>query len=198
MRTSALTFTVTLRHIGITRPILVLRVRDQDFYAFAPDSKSSGLNRHMSYHASGERHFVSRHRNGKYWCEDKWPLPDGTLETTRKQSSVQLPEPRVLRGAEPLFQGGIFWGEFPKLPAVGSKIVGLVELDSEPAGFRDDYIVVQAHIVEAGNTSCVPLHPDTGPRILHFIKKTTPWIAVEVFQQELPAAIPVAPVSAAG
>jgi len=43
--------------------------------------------------------------------------------------------------------------------------------------------VIRVYLVEPGAEACIPIFQDTGPRILHLVKQTNPWMAVEVYQQ---------------
>jgi hypothetical protein len=124
----------------------------------------------MSWHESGERHAVSSYNGRKD-------------EKTRKESVVKMQPPATLKGAGPLFHTGVFPCQFPSLPPVGTNKGESVVLDADAASFRDDFIVVKVYLVEPGAEDCIPISPDTERRILYLMKRTTPWLAVEVFQQ---------------
>jgi hypothetical protein len=66
---------------------------------------------------------------------------------------------------------------------VGTNAGHSILLDADRANFRDDYIIIRVYLVEPGAEDRVPIFPDTGPRILHMVKQTAPWLAVEVYQQ---------------
>jgi hypothetical protein len=68
------------------------------------------------------------------------------------------------------------------LPAGSNKGISVV-LNAERANFRDDFVVIRVYLVEPGAEASIPIFPDTGLRILHLVKQTTPWMAVEVYQQ---------------
>ncbi len=179
-------FLVTaLRHLGIEREILVLKAEGENFYAFLPGALS-GLDHckiHFSFHRSGRRHMVAESIDEGEWREDKWPRHGAQPETMREQTKTQLPPPAALRGAQLFGHCGIVFGQFPDLRPVGTNHGELIVLDAEAAGFRDDFTIVRAYVVEPGREDAVPAEPFSGPRIVHFIKRTAPWLAVEVFQQ---------------
>jgi hypothetical protein len=165
-----------LRHLGAEREILVLKVKGQNFYAFPPYAKKplGNLDFHMSWHESGERHAVVRFSNGHAWKEDAM---------MRKKSAVKLQPPAALKGVAPLFHSGVIPFQFLDLPQIGTNPGYSIVLDTEAANFRDDFIVIRAYLVEPGAEGNIPIFPDTGPRILHLVKQTTPWLAVDVYQQ---------------
>lgn len=129
---------------------------------------------HMSWHESGERHAVSRIRRGNKWVKDK---------RTQRESVVMLPPPLMLNGVGPLYHSGIFLSEFLGLLPIGTNKGTSVVLDAEAANFRDDFTVIRVYLVEPGTEDRIPIFPDTGPRILHLVKQTIPWVALEVCQQ---------------
>jgi hypothetical protein len=173
---NGLTFCFALRHLGIEREIVVLKVDKNDFYAFPPYAKKplGDVDGHMSWHASGERHAVFRVRRGSGWEKDK---------RMQKKSAVKLASPPMLKGVGALYHSSIFYSRFLELWPVGTNKGISVILDAESAHFRDDFTVIRVYLVEPGAEACIPLFPDTGPRILHLVKQTIPWLAVEVYQQ---------------
>ena len=176
-RTSdGLTFCFALRHLGTEREIVVLKVDGSDFYAFPPYAKKplGDVDCHMSWHASGERHAVSRVRRGRRWITDK---------RTQTESIVKLTAPPMLQGVGPFYHSGIFLSQFVELLPGGTNQGESIVLDAVGADFRDDFTVIRVYLVEPGAEDHIPIFPDTGPRILHLVKQTTPWLAVEVYQQ---------------
>lgn len=167
---------VALRHLGVEREVLVVKEKKNNFYAFPPYAKKplGSFDFHMSWHESGERHAVSRLYDGRAWKKD------ARIET---ESAVKLTPPADIKGAVPLFHSGIFLHQFPDLPPVGTNAGDSVILDGEGANFRDDFIVVRVYLVEPGADDRIPSFPDTAPRILHLVKETSPWLAVEMYQQ---------------
>ena len=129
---------------------------------------------HMSWHASGERHAVFRIRRGRGWEKDK---------RMQKKSIVKMSPPPMLKGVGALYHSGIFYSRFPELPPIGTNEGTSVVLNAQRAHFRDDFTVIRVYLVEPGAEASIPVFPDTGPRILHLIKQMTPWMAVEVYQQ---------------
>jgi hypothetical protein len=172
----ALTLCVALRHLGTEREIVVLKVDGNNFYAFPPYAKKplGDVDGHMSWHASGERHAVFRIRRGGGWEKDK---------RMQKKSVVKMPPPPLLKGVAALYHSSIVYSRFHELLPVGTNEGTSVVLNAERAHFRDDFTVIRAYLVEPGADACIPISPDTGPRILHLVKQTTPWMAVEVYQQ---------------
>ena len=57
-----------------------------------------------------------------------------------------------------------------------------VILDAESAGFVEAPFVIRIFVVEQGNRDAVPPASGPGPRILHFVEETKPWIAIDVHQ----------------
>ena len=165
-----------LRLFGIEREVLIVKAKGQNFYAFPPYAKEpfGSFDCHMSWHESGERHFVARVFNGREWKKD---------ERTQSESAVNLGPPMSVKGTTPLYHSGIFCGQFPEYPPVGANQGLSVVLDTDAAKFRDDFIVIRVYLVETGAEDSIPIFPDTGPRILHLVKNTTPWVAVEVYQE---------------
>jgi hypothetical protein len=58
---------VALRHLGAEREVLILKEREQEFFAFPPYAKKpiGNFDLHMSWHKSGERHFAVRMFDGR-------------------------------------------------------------------------------------------------------------------------------------
>jgi hypothetical protein len=173
---AGLTFCFALRHLRTEREIVVLKVDGNNFYAFPPYAKKplGNVDGHMSWHASGERHAVFRIRRGRGWEKDK---------RMQKKSTVKMSPPPMLKGVGALYHSGIFYSRFPELPPVGTNEGTSVVLNAERAHFRDDFTVIRVYLVEPGAEASIPVFPDTGLRILHLAKQTTPWMAVEVYQQ---------------
>lgn len=171
-----LTFCFALRHLGAEREIVVVKVDGNNFYAFPPYAKKplGDVDGHMSWHASGERHAVFSIRRGRGWEKDK---------RMQKKSMVKLSPPPMLNGVGALFHSSIFYSRFLELWPVGTNEGRSVVLNAETAHFKDDFTVIRVYLVEPGAETSIPNSPDTGPRILHLVKQTTPWIAVEVYQQ---------------
>ena len=165
-----------LRHLGTEREILVLKVKGNNFYGFPPYAKKpiGPVDCHISWHESGERHAVSRFYDGHVWKKDV---------RMQRKSAVKLHPPAALKGVGPLYHSGVFAFQFHDLPPVGTNQGDSVVLDAESVSFRDDFIVTRVYLVEPGAEDRIPIFPDTGPRILHLVKRTTPWMAVEVYQQ---------------
>ncbi|HXN72623.1 MAG TPA: hypothetical protein VN861_08725 [Candidatus Acidoferrales bacterium] len=174
-KADAVYFVVVLCHLGLEREIAALKVRRHYPIAFTPYSLdgSIGIENHVSYKSSGERHVVSRYRVGDKMKE---------VKRIRKESTVHFARPSNLKGAVEIYLSGDPLGQFRDLRPAGSGKGERVLLDAEKAGFRDGIFVVKIYAVEPSNEGCVPTAPDAGKRVLHFIKSTDPWIAIDVYQ----------------
>jgi hypothetical protein len=176
------TLIFALRHLQAEREILVLKVAGQNFYAFPPYAKVplGGLDNHMSWHRSGERHATSKYFDGKQWKE---------LVSTRRESRIKLQPPYALKGVG--FLCHIVCGvgvPFMELYPLHTNTGEICLLDAEAAGFRDDAFFVRAYLIEPGAQDHIPISANTGPRILYLVKRACPpWLAVEVFQQAVVA-----------
>src|ERR1700728_3003571 len=140
-----------LRHLGMEREILVLKVKNHNFHAFLPYSKKplGPLDNHMSWHKSGERHAVSKYYNGQEWRE---------VESTRRESTVKLQPPSSLKGVGVLCHIVCGVGvPFVELYPLHANPGELCMLDADAAGFRDDAFFVRAYLVEPGEEKCVPI-----------------------------------------
>jgi hypothetical protein len=179
-------FVVVLRHLGLEREIAAVKVDRKNVCAFTPYSLDDriGLDNHVTYHASGERHVVSKYRVGRKMRD--------VLEV-REKSAVHLQRPANLKGAVQLYFSGDPLGQFAGLRARGTGMGEPILLDGENAGFREGPFVLKIYAVEPGNEASVPIAPDAGARVLRFIKATNPWIAVEVYQPKGDAGITRAP-----
>jgi hypothetical protein len=171
-----------LRHLDAEREILVLKVKGQNFYVFPPYAKKplGDLDCHMSWHESGERHAVARYYDGRVWQE--------TFQV-RKESIVILEPPASVTGAVLLFHSGVFSPQLRDLPPVGTNVGDLIVLDTDASNFRDDFIAVKVHLIQPDAEHRIEVSQEIGPRILHLVKRTAPWIAVEVFQQSAPESL---------
>ncbi len=167
---------VALRHLGTEREIVVLKETEQEFFAFPPYEKRplGSFDVHMSWHKSGERHFVASLFNGQKWKKHK---------SIQEKSRVNLGAPANLKGVADLYHFGIFLHQFLDFPPVGANPGGSLVLDADNANFRDDFIAIRVYLVEAGREDQIPTYQATGPRIFHLVKNTRPWIAIDVFQQ---------------
>ena len=69
-----LNIVIGLRHLGLERELVVLKVKAENYYVFLPSGRAgiSDVENHVSYHRSGRRHMVARRHNGSEWVEDKW------------------------------------------------------------------------------------------------------------------------------
>jgi hypothetical protein len=94
---------IGLRHLGLEKELLVLKIKGEDYYAFLPSGKAglTDIDNHVSYHRSGRRHMVVKRYDGTEWIEDKWRrLGKGPQETMRQQTATDLQPVQTLRGNE--------------------------------------------------------------------------------------------------
>lgn len=174
------------------RELLIVKVKGNNFYLFLASAIDSPVDAHNSWHASGEFHaaFKIHGKRGqpKPVRRVYIPTPDGKqpkIEDERfpiypKQNRVR---PSELKGVGRLLQSGLFLGQFPELPPVGAHEGESIVLDADAENFRNDAIFANVYLVEPGAEDCIPIFPCIGARILHLEKRTTPWLAVELFQQ---------------
>ena len=170
-------FEVVLRHLGLERRMAVLKVKWQDFYAFAPYcfDDSADTDFHISYHETGERHAKSIRRH---------PI-DGKMRSAPgvwPETVVHFKPPEYLRGAVQIYLSGDPLGLFRGLKSAYRGMGEQILIDVEKAGFLENPFVMKIYVVERGNEGCIPHAPDGGPRVLHFIRSTNPWIAIDVYQ----------------
>ena len=102
----------------------------------------------------------------------------------QEKSKINLGPPANLQGVGDLYRSGIFLHQFLDYPPVGTNTGSLLILDAEKALFKDDFIAIRVYLVEVGREDQIPTHPALGPRILHLVRNTKPWIAIDIFQQK--------------
>ena len=169
---------VVLRHLGIEREIAVLKAKGYNFHLFPPYAKKpfGSVDVHMSWHESGKRHATVR-LNGRQ---------DSQEAEFQKNSIVKLCPPSELKGVVELYHSGIMnLDEFTNSFPIGTNGGQVALLDATAAGFRDAFIVIRVYAVSPGTENQIPIFPGTGPRILHLVKQTIPWLAVEVYQERM-------------
>jgi hypothetical protein len=177
-------FVLVLRHLGIEREVLVIKARPRDFQAFLPSGKAgvSDVEIHASRHEAST-HMVARHRDEKKWRESEFSRFDSpSKHTMRPKTEGKRPPIDALKGSELFWGCNILAGQFPNLEPVGTNSGERVVLDAEAENFRDEFTGVRLYLVEPHQEDTIPSYDYAKPRILHLIKRTTPWIAVEVFQ----------------
>lgn len=119
----------------------------------------------MSYHESGERHLSA---NGKELDETVFVLQ----------------RPENLSGIQQFARFICLRGQLGEEPASArTSFDRETLLDADAAGFRDDCFSYNLFLVEPGRDDLIPTPSDVGPRVLTIFRETTPWLAVEVFQQ---------------
>jgi hypothetical protein len=161
---------VAAKFLGDIREIVGFKItRKGEFFAFPPYARVPGaVDFHASKHLSGERHFKCRvDRNAR-------PM---------RETKVQLQPLSNFSGIEPLMSMSCLKGQFPSLRLVGTNKGKMVSIDLDSAGFSDDIFFVKIYLVEPNREDLVPMTIEAGPRILQFIREVTPWIAMDIFQQ---------------
>lgn len=180
-----------LRHLGDVRELLILKVKGNNFYLLLPSTIDSPIDVHITWHESGQFHVYHKINSKRgqpppgrwvsYTATPDGNQPPREVEGFRtKQNRVR---PSELKGVGRLLQSGLFLGQFPELPPVGTHDEDSVVLDAEAANFGDDAIFVRVYLVEPGAEDRIPVYPFIRARILHLDKRTTPWLAVELFQE---------------
>ena len=99
------------------------------------------------------------------------------------ETKVQLQPLPNFSGIEPLMSMLSPKGQFSNSRLVGTNKGEVISLDLDSADFKDDIFFIRIYLVEPHKEELVPAPINAGPRILHLIKKVTPWIAVDVFQE---------------
>lgn len=164
-------FVVTGQYGNDIREIAVLKVsRKGEFFAFTPYARVSSLDVHTSKHLSGERHL--RVRLG----ENRQPTPE---------TEMQLQPLATFSGVELLMGMSAFAGQFSNLNPSGTNRGEVIPFDLNTAQFRDDAFFVRIYLVEHPTEQQIPVPPNVGPRVIRFIRKTKPAIAIELFQEAL-------------
>lgn len=161
---------VTAKFLDEIREIAGFKIKKKgDFFSFLPYARIRGsVDLHSSKHFSGERHFKCR-------VGEKWqPMPE---------TKVQLQPLSNFSGIEPLMSMSCPKGQFSNLRLVGTNEGEVISLDLDSADFKDDIFFIKIYLVEPYKEDLVPAPINVGPRVLRLIKKVTPWIAVDVFQE---------------
>jgi hypothetical protein len=168
---------VVLRHLGVEREIVALKASGQNFYVFPPYAKKpiGAFDGHMSWHESGERHATVRLKGRQGKAEAEF----------QKNSIVKFCPPAELNGVFELYHSGILLGQLQDGFPIETNEGQIELLDGTAAGFRDDFICIRVYAVSPGTENQIQIFPDTGPRILHLVKETVPWLAVEVYQERV-------------
>ncbi len=166
---------VAMRLGGEARKLFKLHITKTGDYYIAllhsnPPDGFSRLDRHMSYHQDGRRHLTVKAGGKKH---------PGTAKT------VAMRQPTSdLKGVEALLPGApLFKWQFSTLEPLSEGDDNLILLDADTAGFRDDYLLLRAFLVEPHQEHLIPTPPDVGPRVLYIERSVKPWIVVEAFQE---------------
>jgi len=164
-------FLVALRLQGEQRKFCRLTADKRgNFYAFGL-AQPLELDRHATYHESGERHFITQ--------------GESVRGERLKCYVVGLQPTPILCGVEQLLKSGVDRGQFQLLPLLKPSSGKVILLDADTASFRDEWFGVNIYLVEEGREDKIPFPPHVGPRVLHIERSTRPWIAVEAFQERI-------------
>jgi hypothetical protein len=190
-----LTLCFALRHLGEVRELLIVKnKKTYEFYVFPPFKKNHEKPRidlHTSQHESGVFHTILK-VNGQEPKSLVRYVPSRTnqppIEILYQRPEMTRRRPADLKGAMEIFSSFLACSQFQDLPPLGTNKGDVFVLDAESAGFTDDAVFVRVYLVAPGAEDCIPVFPyvSNGARILKLEKGTTPWIAVEVFQQAEP------------
>ena len=168
-------FLIAFRLEGEERELLYIAVsRKGDFYAYLKYSPKrlglSPLDLHMSYHKDGYRQLSIR----------------GKVIDPKSEGRTKLQKTSGFRGVELLLGGLILKGQLPIFQPLRKTKLEIVLLDADSAGFRDDMTFVRVFLVEPGKMHEVPPGVNPGPRLIHTLRNSNPWIVVDIFQEKLP------------
>jgi hypothetical protein len=183
-RQATLEFVFAIQLAGEVREILVVKATAKhEFFAFPVYSRVPALLKnvtgrnavpaidvHASKHSSGERHLRVK-------------LGGKRLAIPQNVAWLQSP---TLRGVELLVHMPLFKYQFRDLPVVGTNKGKSILLDADSTRFRDDFIAIRAYLVEPGKDREIPTPEDVAHSIRHIEKSTTPWVAVELYQERGP------------
>lgn len=178
-------FVFAIQFRSLVREISVVKATPKgEFFAFTPYARVPNMVKgvthrdahpsvdiHMSKHRSGERHLTVK-LGGK-----RHPLPE---------SKVELQPTTTFSGVELLSHSPLLKGQFLDLPPLGTNRGKVVLLDTDSAGFRDDFLAVRVYLVEPGRDHEIPTPTDVGPCVRHIETSITPWVVVEVYQERMP------------
>jgi hypothetical protein len=157
---------IVLHFQGTSRECFLLRENKGNFYAILALADEL-LHNHVSYHASGQRHFKVG--------------PKGREPDKRFVSICQSPS--TLRGVELVLGAPIFRGQFQKFRLYKASPEPTILIDADAAHFRDDVIFVRVFLIEPNSEPTIPVALHSGPPLLHVIKETQPWVGIAFFQQ---------------
>jgi hypothetical protein len=159
---------VVLHFLGVSRDCFRLKDDQGNFYAILALADKS-LRYHVSYHASGERHFKVSAKGTK-------PI--------RYYPAICQPT-SVLRGFELLFQTPpIYRGQLQRFRIYKPSKDPAIILDADEARFRDDDIFLRVYLMEPNSELRIPEDLRLEPPWVHIIRETRPWVRIEFFQQK--------------
>jgi hypothetical protein len=157
---------IVLHFQGASRECFCLRENKGNFYAILY-LNHEWLQIHVSYHASGQRHFKVG--------------PKGREPEKRFVSICQSPS--ILQGVELVLGATILRGQFHGLRLYKASREQVILLDADAVHFRDDVIFVRVFLIEPNSEPHIPQALHSGPPLLHVITETRPWVGIAFFQQ---------------
>jgi len=166
-------FLVSIRFQGEERKFCRLKAdKSGNFYALDL-AEPLLLDRHYSYHTSGERHFITQ---------------GDTVRGSRIKCYVEKRQATtVLRQVEQLLKSGAGPSDFQTLPRMERSSCKIILLDADASGFRNEWFGINIYIMEEGKEGKLPVPPHVGPRILCIEHSTKPCLAFEAFQEKVRA-----------
>ena len=157
---------MVLRFEGISRECFLLRENRGNFHVILALA-DEWLHNHVSYHASGQRHFK---------VGPKGRRPERCFVSYCQPTSK-------FQGVELLLGATILRGQFQKSRIYKASQAPAIIFDADAAHFRDDVIFVRVFLVEPFSEPSIPNSLYAGPSLLHVITETQPWVGVAFFQQ---------------
>jgi hypothetical protein len=168
-------FVVVAKLFGESREIIGLKVNHKGevfLFLLYARLQEYPFDLHMSKHLSGERHL----RIGLQTLS-------GYVKQPTPKTKIQLQPLSNFVGSELLVHIPVPRGQFVKSVPPHSNRGEIISWDLDSAQFRDDMFFVRVHLVEPTKEDRIPVPINMGPHVVHFIRSTTSWIAVELFQE---------------
>ena len=180
-----------LRHLGDVRELLILKVKGNNFYLFLASAidrsrltytlpgtnqvSPTSITRSTASGGSRRRAVgvVHSHAGRKSAAERGRGIPDEAKQGAAFGTQERGPTPAIRSLSRSIPRTS------PRQNPRGESVV----LDAEAENFTDDFIAANVYLVEPGAEDRIPIFPCIAARLLHLDKRTTPWLAVELFQQ---------------
>lgn len=162
-----------------------------NFYVIDSADPTS-LKMHASYHASGQRHFKVEGRiewpenYTPHWA-DGFPTDVDLTKPPPKHRYISQSQPTsTLRGVELILGTTTLPWLFQNLPLYDRSSQPALLLDTDAAQFRDEIFFMRVFLIEPELEPDIPSAVNVGPKLIHVIKTTNPWVGIAFFQQKAP------------